>query len=174
MTVVAGGGYDVSGVLEYPRLSPPNTPLDNATVTLWESNIMMGTATTDVNGAFTISGIPDGAYNYSATSTKPVDNAVNVGDALSLRVGLNPGGTLTPDQLFAGDVAPPTGTNIGDVYQIRVFLTPGLQTGEVWLGPEWKFTDPAINVSGGNATVDFKGVVSGDVLLNHIVAPGDK
>lgn len=169
MNVFAAPGYDVNGTLLYG--GNPAKPMDNVAIDLVDGPIINGTALTDLAGAFLFAGIADGGYNYVASTTKAVAGAFNIADAFVIRQYLSTGNPpLNALQLFAGDVTGNGFTNIQDAFLMRQYLSSGPQP--LWMGPAWKFTDPAITVSGATVTQDFDAVVSGDVNLSFTPPAG--
>jgi YD repeat-containing protein len=93
------------------------TPLSGALVQVLQSNAPVGSATSDVNGAYAISGLPAGTYDLLAsaagfgTSVIPGVSVTSSGTA-SVNVPLGPPGTISGTVTQSGGVTPIVGANV--------------------------------------------------------------
>jgi hypothetical protein len=157
-------GHNVSGTLLYN--GDPAKPLDNVTIDLMQGVILISTAVTSVAGTFVFNDIPDGNYNYEASTLK-IRGGTDLID-LNLIVNHILGVPLTGLPYLAADVTYDGIVDLGDLNLIVNDLlgVPG------WPAPDWIFENPAVNVSGGNTTVNLDALCSGDPDGSYIPPPG--
>jgi hypothetical protein len=162
-------GYDVSGTLTYN--GDPLKPMDNVIINLMQGASLVDTDVTGINGTFLFTNIPNGVYNYSASTIKPAgqsNGATTVGD-ISLVIDHVLGTPLIGIQFTAADVDISLGVDVGD---IGLMIDNILGTVIPWAAADWLFENPVINVSGADVIVNFKSLCSGDPDGDYPPPPG--
>lgn len=149
--------YSVSGKVLYANSS--NSPVKNVVVTL---NPGGATSTTDSTGAFSFSGLANGSYTLSASTTKAwPSSAVNATDAFLVAQGYAGVTTLSAIQNQAADVNVSGSVNNTDALLI-VRRFAGLTTS--FAAGDWAFVTPSVTVNGANvSTANISCLAMGDV-----------
>jgi hypothetical protein len=132
-----------------------STPLSNCTVQVGA----LGAAQTDANGLYMYTGLADGAYTLTTTSSLPYTYSTNLGD---LNVVLNHilGVPLVGVYYLAGEVS---GDGIVDLADLNLMINNilGVLSGYPAV-PAWRFETHTANVSGGIGVKNFQGLMAGD------------
>lgn len=152
----------VVGVLRYDNTA--QSPLTNCQVRLNSNQTVVASGLTNSSGAYEISQFPDGVYTLGAFSTKPW-GGVNATDALRVRQFFTGTATLAGIRLKAGDVNNTNSVNSNDALLItRRFsnLVTSFNVGD------WAFESPTLTANGQTQTLDFKGLVYGDVNGSYV------
>ncbi|MBN2175839.1 MAG: hypothetical protein JW731_17040 [Bacteroidales bacterium] len=142
------------GTITYANISNP-TPLSSCTV----DGGSIGTALTDVNGFYNFSGIDDGMYILTTTSSLPYTYVTTLGD-VNVEVSHLLGSPLTGLYFLAGEVTGDGLVSLGD-YNLMVGNLVGSLSGYPAV-PGWRFEQHTVNVVNGIGTLDFEGIQSGD------------
>ena len=153
----------VLGILRYDNTA--QSVLTNCQVRLVNNQaVVVSTASTNASGAYEISQFPDGNYTLGATSTKPW-GGVNATDALRVRQYFTGTAPLAGIRLKAGDVNNTNSVNSNDALLItRRFsnLVTSFNVGD------WAFEAPSFTANGQTQSLDFKGLVYGDVNASYV------
>ena len=152
----------VIGVLRYDNTA--QSPLTNCQVRLNSNQTVVASSLTNASGAYEISQFPDGVYTMGAFSTKPW-GGVNATDALRVRQFFTGTAPLAGIRLKAGDVNNTNSVNSNDALLItRRFsnLVTSFNVGD------WAFESPTLTANGQTQTLDFKGLVYGDVNGSYV------
>ena len=144
------------GTITYANIG--STPLNNCTVTI-NSGGPVGTANTDVNGFYTYTGLNDGPYTLTTTSSAPFSYTTDVGD-LNVVISHILGTPLTGINFLAGEVSGDAIIDVGDM-NLMINNILGLLTGYPAIA-DWLFETQSVNVVGGNVTQDYQGLQAGD------------
>ncbi len=151
--------YALAGVTVYVKdgpepVAPATTPIPN----------VIATATTDVNGFYTVN-VYNGSYYLYASSTAPWIS-VDQGDVINLRryiAGLTSTLDGNPLRIRAGDINQDGSVDNGDVIPLRRRIA-GLTPNPQYLAPDWMFQNPTVIINNANLTgANFNGTLSGDV-----------
>ncbi|NBW32957.1 MAG: T9SS C-terminal target domain-containing protein [Cytophagia bacterium] len=153
----------VLGFLRYDNTA--QTALTNCQVRLLNNQAAVVASTiTNASGAYEISQFPDGVYTLGATTTKPW-GGVNATDALRVRQFFTGTAPLVGLRLKAGDVNNTNSVNSNDALLItRRFsnLVTSFNVGD------WAFEAPTLTANGQTQTLDFKGLIYGDVNASYV------
>ena len=124
---------------------------------------------TDANGNFSISGVIDGNYFIDAATTIDATYAYDATDAFII---YGTGGSLTGLHLLAGDVNEDTFADATDAFIVYGSYGGGtyVKVGS-WTAPDWFFENTSVTVSGGDVTINFSGICSGDANGDFIPIP---
>ncbi|MBE0663271.1 MAG: hypothetical protein IH597_12500 [Bacteroidales bacterium] len=164
---VTPGGFMVSGYLEYANQA--NTPLANSEVHLKSSDglSILETTTTDVDGYYEFLNVADGDYMLDASTSIPW-GGVNIFDAIIIANAAP--GTYVPGTLVfkVANVNADATVNVFDAIIISNSLPPNAFV-PAWTAPLWAFENPQITVSGGDVSVNIKGLSSGDVNASYVI-----
>ncbi len=159
-------GHTVSGVLEYATTTPQ--PMDNCTIELFDSAMnSMGTSVTDTLGNFSFSGIPDGTYTWSFTTSKARGGT----DLADLNLILDHiGGTAILSGLYfvAADVSDDDVVDLSDMNGIL----DEIGGGTTWAAPDFVTDGGTITVSGGDVTITLQTLSSGDPAPSYTIPLG--
>lgn len=180
-TIVEPAPIVVSGFFNYHNLA--NTPLNNVTVELHQSSVMIYSNITLPNGYYSFPNVCPGTYEVVATTGKSTIGSINSSDAVQVNIwGLAPN-TIEKVRFIAGDVMNNNVLNAADAGRIlQYFVQNGNPLFAVNAWSFWKtndpisvnnFTDgtyPSITVLSSNVTQDFFGLVTGD--FNRSFTPG--
>ena len=142
----------LSGTITYANSA--NTPI-NALV----NGGSIGTASTDVNGYYSFSGIDDGSYTLTTTGSDSWQNETTVGDA-NLVLDHILGTALTGIKFLAADVTWDNNVNVNDL-NLMIDVILGNASGYP-ASPDWLFEDQNVNVVNGVGTSSYQGLLSGD------------
>jgi hypothetical protein len=146
---------------------PAGIPIHDCTVTLKQGATTVGTATTDVNGNYYLSGFDDGFYTIETSCSLAPGGATSqdlglINDYLLLV----PGATLSDLQKLAGDLnwsgpGQVTSQDLGILNDVLLLVNPPY-TGD-WTAPHWVFEVQSASIVSGMGNVDFEGLCTGDV-----------
>ena len=153
-----GTSNAVSGTVTYDNAA--SSVLAGCTVNLMSGSTVLFTTTTDANGDYEFTAVPDGSYTIEVASANSW-GGVTILDVVIARKYAATLQTLSPFKEFVGDVTEDGMLNILDALMIqRRIATLSTPT---WTAPNWVFEATAITVAGANVTADIKGSVSGDL-----------
>lgn len=141
-----------------------NTPLVNVKVILKNSTGIIDSAFTDNNGEYKFSGKTADTYTLSVFSPSGW-GGVNSTDALLIRRYLSAITSFDALQLKAADVNKSGGVNSTDALMIRRRLA-SIDTS--FSAGNWVFENPTIVVTDSNATMDMRGLCTGDVNGSYV------
>jgi len=122
----------------------------------------------DADGNYSISGVLDGNYFIDASTTIDVTPAYDISDAFII-YGI--GNTLTGLQALASDVNADNTVDMSDAFIVYGSVNAGNVKVASWIAPDWFFENTAVSVSGGDVTVDFSGIASGDANGDWVPMP---
>jgi len=165
-TVTIGGGavQAVSGKMLYNNIA--GTPMNDATVNLIQGGTVVATATTNADGSFGFTNVPDGAYTLDGASSKPWGGA-NSTDALLAARHFTQLSTLNGLPLKAADVNGTGFVNSVDALLIAkrfVNLTNSFAAGD------WAFETPAVTVNADYNYIVMKAECYGDINASYTPA----
>ena len=152
-------GSTISGNITYNNGAM--TPLTGCDIDLYNNaDVVISSTTSDGTGYYQFPGVTDGEYTIQTTTTK-AKGGITTGDGIiAARIAAGLGGPYSSLQLLAADVnASGTVTTTDGILVKR--RAAGLPSN--WAAPDYIFEEPAVNVSGADETVNYKGVCSGDV-----------
>lgn len=158
-----GTGNSLSGVVQYDN--DILSPMSNTTVNLKSGNTLIATTTTNASGMYSFSGIANGTYTLTGSSTKPW-GGVNSTDALLIAkhfVGTN---LLTGLPLLAADVDHSSYVNASDALWV---MKRYVQIVTYFPAGDWVFGSHLVTLTGsGIFTDNLKALSFGDVNRSFI------
>ena len=151
-------------------LAPDGDPIPNVEVAI--TGDMSYMTTTDVNGEYTFSGIPEGgSYSIVPSKNTKASNGVNAFDLIKISKHILVIEPFTdPFALIAADVNFSESVSVFDIIEIRKIILFILM--EFSNSPSWRFVNSSIqidNLDGNVSNLDFTGVKIGDI--NHSADP---
>jgi hypothetical protein len=169
MVSIISNNYSISGVVKYADLfnsvNPPIKPITNSIVNIKQGANIIATTTTDINGNFTLTNVPNGTYTYEVITTKLWNSlAVNLADYAIVKNYVNTGlPNITGIYLLAADANNNGSVNLADYALIYNRVNTSSANG--WSGSNWIFKYPvSVIVSGNNISgVVITGILRGDV-----------
>jgi len=171
-TVTVGGKYIYH--------NDSQSPLGNVNVTLInQTNQVVATTTTDVNGIYTFTNVTAGNYTIKASSNQP-SRGYTIKDCLSLLMYTKGFLSLDNIQLLAADV---DNNNVVDKNDLKLMLANWANSSAIFPAGNWKFQTVhfTVNATKGAAPVDggpdiplppSSGTSTGD--LGSVYLPGSK
>ncbi|MBN2174163.1 MAG: carboxypeptidase regulatory-like domain-containing protein, partial [Bacteroidales bacterium] len=149
-------GYTVNGNVTYAY---GVTPLSNVTVNLMNGAVLVDQAMTNAAGYYEFTGVVDGNYTLVSTCSLPYTYVTELSD-LNVVVSHMLGTPLVGLYYLAAEVSGDGIIGLSD-YNLMVSNLLGSLFGYPDV-PEWRFEEHSVNVSGGNVTKNFGGIMSGD------------
>ena len=140
-----------------------STPLNSCTLTLKQGAVTVGTATTDIGGNYSFTGIADGSYTIESDCSLP-RGGTGLLDVVQTRQFLLGQITFEPLQQLSADVDASGAIGLVDVVQMRQFLLGQISS---WAQTDWVFIDQSASVASGLGTIDYQGMCSGDPDKSH-------
>jgi len=144
-TVTVGGKYIYH--------NDSQSPLGNVNVTLInQTNQVVATTTTDVNGIYTFTNVTAGNYTIKASSNQP-SRGYTIKDCLSLLMYTKGFLSLDNIQLLAADV---DNNNVVDKNDLKLMLANWANSSAIFPAGNWKFQTVhfTVNATKGAAPVD--------------------
>lgn len=149
--------YSISGTLRYANTS--NTPLNNITVNLMNSNAtIVATTATSMSGNYSFGMVANGDYTLQVISPKPW-GGVSAADVLAYRKHIANITPLSGIFLASGDVNASGSLTASDVLLISkriAMVTNSFPAGD------WLYDCAPVTVNGSSVVEDFNGLVYGD------------
>ncbi len=176
-------GFNITGTFKYNNAA--NTPLDSLWVILKQNGVKIDSVRTNLLGAFSFTGKPNGTYTIRATTKKPFMNA-NGTDALLVQYHFIGNPLLTiPARITAADVNNSGSVNGTDALKIKqrfvgaiTSFDRGDWTFEKTTGSSTIYVKTAdkdtIIVSGADVSQAFYGLCAGDVNGSNVPSTGAK
>jgi len=159
-------GNTVSGNIAYANVAL--TPLETCTVELYnDAAEMLFSTSTDAAGYYEFTGMLDGTYTL-ITTCNLVRGGTNILDAINTRQYLGGGFPMIELQELAGDVNETGAVDILDAIFMQQSLSGPQPAG--WTAPDYVFIEQTAVVAGGNVTVTYQGLCSGDPNGSHTPA----
>jgi len=155
-------GNSISGIVSYPKSTP--VPLGGFTLQLKDSNgAVVGNATTDAAGNYTFTGVQNGTYTISTSSTKTW-GGVSASDVLLYKKHIAGISLLSGIFLNSGDVNGSGSLSASDVLLIKKRIA--LITNSFSVG-DWLVSDIPVTVNGGSVTLNLDGLCYGDANASY-------
>jgi len=155
--------YTISGTLRYANA--PQTPLNNVTVNLMNSNAtVVATTTTDMSGNYSFGMVANGDYTLYVISPKPW-GGVSAADVLAYRKHIANTTPLSGIFLASGDVNASGSLTASDVLLIKKrigAIVSSFSTGD------WLYSNTPVTVNGSNVVENFNGLVYGDANGSYL------
>jgi len=164
VTLTAPIIFTIDGTVTYPKTTP--VPLSGIQIDLKDNggNVIQ-TKTTDANGDYLFTEVPEGNYTLAPTTTKPW-GGVTAGDVLLYKKHIAGISTLTGIFLASGDVNASGSLTAGDVLLIKKRIAGIISSFTVG---DWIFDNTPLAVT-SNITADFNGLVYGDANASYTPA----
>jgi hypothetical protein len=160
--VQPAAGNSISGVVSYPKSTP--VPLGGFTLQLKDSNgSVVGNATTDATGNYTFTGVQNGTYTISTSSTKAW-GGVSASDVLLYKKHIAGISLLSGIFLNSGDVNGSGSLSASDVLLIKKRIA--LITNSFSVG-DWLVSDVPVTVNGSSVTLNLDGLCYGDANASY-------
>lgn len=151
--------YALAGVTVYVKDGPEPVPPATTPVPS-----VIATATTDVNGFYTVNIYNGSYYLYASSSAQWI--SVDQGDVINLRryiAGLPSTLDGNPLRIRAADINQDGSVDNGDVIPLRRRIA-GLTPNPQYVAPDWMFQNPTVIINNANLPgANFTGTLSGDV-----------
>lgn len=152
-------GYTISGIITYAKSTP--VPMTNVNVALVSGELVIAETTTNENGEYSFTNIPDGTYHIAANTDK-ASGGLNLPDIIMIRQYNGQLITLSPIQLLAADVTANGSINLQDIIVIR--QKNGNLNPAQWNIANYVFETPMVNVEGNDILdVDIQSLCGGDI-----------
>ena len=119
---------------------------------------VVASATTNLTGSYSFSGIADGSYTIEAATAKPW-GGVTASDVLLYKKHIASIAPLSGIFLASGDVNSSGSLSAADVLLIKKRIASMIGS---FTSGDWLFNPLPVNVSGGNVVQGFNGLVYGD------------